>query len=167
MGDSSKLAITVNPIPVTPVITKNGNTLSSDAPAGNQWYNTILGLISNATANTYLPQQNGYYFVIVTLNGCSSDSSNIIHYDNTGINNIGNNETGIYPNPTFGKFTLNIDNANGGEVKIYSMVGSLILSKEVYKGINDFDLTSYGKGVYFVRFTDKNGKTSTEKLIVR
>lgn len=85
----------------------------------------------------------------------------------TGINETEANETGIYPNPTFGKFTLNIDNANGGEVKIYSMVGSLILSKEVYKGINDFDLTSYGKGVYFVRFTDKNGKTSTEKLIVR
>lgn len=167
MGDSSKLAITVNPIPVTPVITKNGNTLTSNASSGNQWFNTTTGIINNATATTYLPQQNGYYYVIVTLNGCSSDSSNIIHYDNTGINNIGNNETGIYPNPTYGKFTLNIDNANGGDVKIYSMVGSLILSKEVNKGINDFDLSSYGKGVYFIKFTDKNGKTSTEKLIVR
>ncbi len=167
IGDSSKLAITINPIPVTPIITKNGNTLTSNASSGNQWFNTTTGIINNATATTYLPQQNGYYFVIVTLNGCSSDSSNIIHYDNTGINNIENNKTEIYPNPTNGKFSLNINKAEVGDVKIYSMHGSLILSKEVIEGINEFDLSAFGKGIYFVKFTDKKGKSLTEKLIVR
>lgn len=85
----------------------------------------------------------------------------------SAIGELDNSGIGIYPNPTNGKFTLNIDKINNGEVKIYSMVGSLILSQQVSKGNNEFDLSNYGKGMYFVKFTDKSGKSWTEKLIVK
>ena len=77
-GLTSTRAITVNPLPPTPTISLSLNTITSNATSGNQWYNTASGIISGATAQTYNPTANGYYYVIVTLNGCSSDSSNHI-----------------------------------------------------------------------------------------
>jgi len=35
---SPNFAVTVNPIPPAPVVTNNGYTAVSSAPAGNQWY---------------------------------------------------------------------------------------------------------------------------------
>jgi hypothetical protein len=85
-----------------------------------------------------------------------------------GINEVENETVGVYPNPTTGKFTVNIDKFNNGDVKIYSMVGTLITSQQVNKGTNEFDLSAYGKGMYFVKYTDaKTGKSWTEKLIVK
>jgi len=86
----------------------------------------------------------------------------------TGINEIENDVVGVYPNPSNGKFTVSLDKINNGEVKIYSMVGSLIVSQQINKGNNEFDLSSYGKGMYFINFTDsKSGKSWTEKLLVK
>ncbi len=107
-GTSSIKAITVNAIPATPVITLNGNTFTSNASVGNQWYNLTNGLLSGATSNTYNPLQIGNYFTIVTLNNCISDSSNIIYFDNTGINENNNNlfNINVLPNPFSNKTTI-------------------------------------------------------------
>ncbi len=85
-----------------------------------------------------------------------------------GINEIEANTIGIYPNPSNGKFTVNVEKFNNGEIKVYSIVGSLILSQQITKANNEFDLSSYGKGMYFVQYTNaKSGKSWTEKLIVK
>jgi len=85
-----------------------------------------------------------------------------------GINEIESNTIGIYPNPSNGKFTVNVENFNNGEIKVYSIVGSLILSQSINKANNEFDLSNNGKGLYFVQYTDtKSGKSWTEKLIVK
>ncbi|MFZ4398437.1 MAG: T9SS type A sorting domain-containing protein [Bacteroidales bacterium] len=85
-----------------------------------------------------------------------------------GINEIEANTIAIYPNPSNGKFTVNVDKFNNGEIKVYSIVGSLILTQAIHKANNEFDLSSYGKGLYFVQFTDtKSNKSWTEKLIVK
>lgn len=86
----------------------------------------------------------------------------------TGVNEIENNFIGVFPNPTNGKFSFNTDKLNNGHVKIYSMVGNLVISREISNGSNEFDLTSFGKGIYFVNLTDsKSGKSWTEKLVVK
>ncbi|MFH0866804.1 MAG: FG-GAP-like repeat-containing protein, partial [Bacteroidota bacterium] len=76
---NDSVMITFNATPPEPIITQNGSILNSNAANGNQWYlnNTI---ISGATNQTYTPSVNGAYFVIVSLNGCSSDTSNIINF---------------------------------------------------------------------------------------
>ncbi len=85
-----------------------------------------------------------------------------------GINEIEANTIGIYPNPNNGRFTVNVEKFNNGEIRIYSIVGSLILSQSINKANNEFDLSSNGKGLYFVQYTDtKSGKSWTEKLIVK
>ncbi len=167
-GDSSYIAITVKAKPITPIISQNGNTLTSNASAGNQWYNLSTGLISAATSTSYLPQQIGNYFVIVTLNGCSSDTSNILYYDNTGI--IGNETTKtfqIFPNPNNGKFIINFNKISKGEIKIYSILGDLIKTQQIDDENIEFDFSTYNKGIYFIKFNDlKSEKSFTEKLIL-
>lgn len=86
-------------VPVTkPVITQNGTTLSSSAPANNQWY--INGAaIQGATGQTYSPAQSGNYQVAASLsNGCVSQSDNFAYVvlpGNPG-NDIG---LTVFPNP--------------------------------------------------------------------
>lgn len=66
--------ITVLPNPV-PVISQNGNTLTSSISSGNQWYNGS-NLISGATGSSYTPTTSGVFSVLVTnSNGCTRTSN--------------------------------------------------------------------------------------------
>lgn len=78
------------------------------------------------------------------------------------------NKIGIYPNPNNGKFTVNVEKFNNGELRIYTMLGSLILLQEINKANYEFDLSGYGKGIYFIQYTtSKSSKSWTEKLIIK
>ena len=172
-GDSSTLAITVNPLPQTPVITQNGDSLLSDVIIGNQWYSFTNGIINNATSAFYLPQQIGDYFTIVTLNGCSSDTSNILHFDNTGINYLIGSDCKIIvsPNPfsvnTTISYTLtenknirlSISDITGREIEI---LNEGYQAKGEYKYV--FTPKSTANGIYFYKLQIDN-KYVSGKLI--
>lgn len=81
-GKGGKSVLTVNtiPKPAKPLIAHSSydrNMLYSSSPKGNQWYDQE-GAIKGATAQTYKVAGYGDYYVIVTLNGCSSEPSNTI-----------------------------------------------------------------------------------------
>jgi hypothetical protein len=98
--------VDVDPAPPAPEITLEGTLLTSNASTGNQWYKNG-SIIAGATAQTYNVVGNGYYWDVVTLNGCSSQISNIITITNTGISDSEPDQIlNIFPNPSKGKFTL-------------------------------------------------------------
>ena len=68
-----------NTTPPTPTISYNLGTLTCTPPAaGYQWYFNLV-TIPGATQQTYVPMQNGTYYVVVTdVNGCTASSSSII-----------------------------------------------------------------------------------------
>jgi hypothetical protein len=108
---SPSFVLTMLTTPQTPVITLSGDTLTSDAPAGNQWY--LDGtLIPGATNQSYVAAANGIYTDIVTLNGCSSALSNQIQVIVIGINPNQGPEISVYPVPNDGKFTISITSAS-------------------------------------------------------
>ena len=102
---SPDFEVTVNPIPPTPVITVSGQTLTSSAPAGNQWYLNGVA-IAGAIGQTYEATQSGDYYVIVTLNGCSSALSNVITIVMPGIGKLSGNTLAVFPVPNDGKFMV-------------------------------------------------------------
>jgi hypothetical protein len=108
---SPALNLTVVVTPQTPVITGVGATLTSDAPLGNQWYFEGT-LIPGATDQTYIATQVGFYWDVVTLNGCSSVASNQIQVTEIGINTLQGTGISVYPVPNDGKFTLSITSAS-------------------------------------------------------
>ena len=76
-------------------------------------------------------------------------------------------ETSIYPNPNTGVFQLNIqaDIPSTYEVKIINLIGKTIVQQKVKTNFETrFDLSSYPKGVYFMKI--KSGKKQIIKRVV-
>jgi hypothetical protein len=171
---TANVTVVVNPVPPTPVITLNGNTISSNTSSGNQWYDLHDGLISGAVSQTFQPQDTGYYFVIVTLNGCSSDTSNIIHYTNVGIGEIPVILKGvtITPNPckeiTMVSYSLNA--ADRVSIYLTDLTGRYIrriCDEDQTKGDHRISISALDldQGLYFCQISISNN-IFVEKIVV-
>jgi YVTN family beta-propeller protein len=164
-GATSTLAISVNPIPPTPTISLDGNILHSDALIGNQWY-SLNGIINNATLQDYTVLINGDYYVIVTLLGCSSGTSNTIHVTNTGVDVVNNDKfLKIYPNPVSNELIIEMEGNN--EKVNFELLNAI--GQVVFKG-NFFDKTmvqtnNFAPGTYLLKL--ENGKTFEFKKIIK
>jgi len=170
IGDAVIKAITVITSPPTPIITQNVNTLISNANNGNQWYDLATGIINSATASTYTPQQTGDYFTIVNVNGCNSDSSNIIHFDYIGINenNITSDGFFIYPNPAKDMLMIELQNHKNLEntsVSIYNIQGKLLLQQAIENPQTAINIEKFAKGVYTVKLM--NDKKILQRKFVK
>jgi hypothetical protein len=152
-GTAATKAITVNTKPATPVITMSINILTSSAPIGNQWYRDGI-LIAGAVAQTYIIPQDGTYSIIVTLNGCSSDVSNLIVINHTGLAVFEAQDVTIYPNPTRGAFWLSINSKDNDvyELKVLNSVGAVVYLEKNLE-VNGtfkqyFDIQELSAGMY-------------------
>ncbi len=140
----------------TPIITANGNVLSSSYATGNQWYLEGL-LIPGATGQQFTANSSGAYTVIVTQNNCSSPVSNSVTITITALPDINplSKEIFIYPNPIFDdeffvdvqsskKFTLRLLKLDGGSLKTYNL----------RSGMNYILLPFLAKGIYIAEVID-------------
>ena len=156
--NTSSTTVTVKALPSTPTITKNGNKLVSSAISGNQWYfNNVLK--KDSINQSYTPKQTGNYFVIVTQNGCSSDTSKNFNVTNVGISELSNNETNIniFPNPINDKFSIVLDNQNiYYNLEILNTTGQIILNKRLINSVEQIDLSGQAAGVYFIKLQSVN-----------
>jgi len=164
---SPDFSVTVNPIPPTPTITESGTTLTSSATSGNQWYLDGVA-IPGATGQTYEVTESGEYYVIVTLNGCSSDPSNIIQIVMPGINQVSANNINIFPVPNDGQFTVSFiwPKEDILTLEVYNYLGTRIHESKVapIQGNAEqvIDLRPAPNGVYMVVI-----KTDDQRVIRR
>lgn len=90
----------------------------------------------------------------------------------TATNTVGIEETiytntvNIYPNPSNGFFNIDANDAVN-EILIYNALGKLILKSNPDKLNNQIDLTSFGKGIYFVNLRYDDNSYYTSKVVVR
>jgi len=159
-GASSSFPVTINPIPVTPTITQMQNTLTSSTSIGNQWYDAN-GIINGATSQTYTATVDGYYYVIVTENGCSSEASTSIHVivSNIGIND--HDSLQIYPNPVKNELNIRLNNISEQiEITIINSVGQTVYKTSIQdNGIINTEFLN--RGVYFIKIK------SSEKILYK
>jgi hypothetical protein len=143
--------------------------LFSSAPAGNQWY-FDGNIITGATGQIYFATQYGWYWDIVTLNGCSSDTSNHIYITWGGIDLHSSLEINIYPIPNDGQFNVSITTASAEtfSICIYNTLGLKIYEEkdvEVNGSLRKIiDLRPLPSGVYTVIF--KNSQNQVVKKII-
>ena len=158
--------VSVNP---TPIIHQNGDTLVSNIANGNQWYIEPGGLVAGATNQTYVPVVNGYYYVIVTdTNGCISDSSNHIYYNNVSADDLRNNSVIIIsPNPTHDKFTItNTSTQKQTFISIFNIQGQQMKQAQFKnQTTNELDVSDLAKGIYVARVQCENGVVN-KKLVI-
>ncbi|MDO9188010.1 MAG: T9SS type A sorting domain-containing protein [Bacteroidia bacterium] len=156
-------------LPTTPVITISGDTLTSSAVTGNQWY--LNGtLIPNATDQTYVIQAGGTYKVKITdINGlCSSTSADFVGIEDEAKNGI---SYIVYPNPTNGLATLILQSKIIDDllIEINDITGKVVYTKKFqsFTGRTEIaiDLAVYGSGVYMLSITNSKGNVS-KKIVV-
>ena len=166
---SSVTIASINPSPVTPVVTQIANTLNSSLAIGNQWYGQN-GKIIGAVNQNYTPTGSGNYYVINTASGCSSTSSVFTYSVLATDEFILSNDLKIYPNPTNSK--INIDfgsqfNFIGSQVKLSNILGQEFYNSRINKQKTEISLSSVAtKGLYFISIVNSEGKVIANKKII-
>ncbi len=94
----------------------------------------------------------------------------LINVTFTDIKGIQTNIVKVYPNPTSSNLVIDFNDYNtilGYNVEIYDVTGKTVYSSTVTKQLVTIDLSNWtGKGTYFVRITDKSGKSMEVKKII-
>jgi hypothetical protein len=163
--------VTVSPVPATPVISQNGFELISSSCCGNQWFLDGVA-IPGAINQTYTPVLIGTYFDIVTINGCSSDTSNTIIVTIISIDEKKSEHIYFYPNPAINwiKLLCTGQNCRNIHIRIMNSFGKPV--KEFYPDkmsqVNELQLFigDLMPGFYFVKFLDEK-ESYIIKLVIQ
>jgi hypothetical protein len=165
---SNIVSVIVIVIPSTPVITQNGNVLTSSAASGNQWYlngNAIAG----ATQKTFTAQTSGIYTVNVTVNGCTSSISAGLNVVVTAINSPDlNKKITIFPLPTRDYLFIKYS-ATGGSftVNLFDASGKKLFANGKFTSTYQLDLRSYSSGIYIVQIINTRNGEQMRRLVVK
>jgi hypothetical protein len=164
---SLPFALTVTPLPATPIISQNGNTLGSTATSGNQWYKDGV-LIPGATGVYYSPTASGVYTVVTTVNGCSSSSNPFpFTYLPTAITDpVLDGMVSLYPNPVKDELHINNNSTHQLECTLISGVGKELLKLESKQNNLIIPTRFMAAGVYYLKIRDKRtGRLAVKKLL--
>jgi hypothetical protein len=171
---SSSIEVKSDPVPGTPEILQESDSLVSSAVDGNQWYN-LDGAIDGATGQVFYPPIEDDYFVMtVNSSGCVSDTSNIIHFLFTGITEPSTDpEILVYPNPFHDelKIIFPADPENGISVRITDLPGRTMFFKifqksDLQKCVN-ISTSSLGKSLFLVEIRNLEGKLLVSKKLIK
>lgn len=161
IGANSILPIIVNNKPTTPIITLTGNNiLQSSSISGNQWHDQN-GLIIGATTQNFTVIDNGVYYVIVSLNGCVSDTSNVINIINTSSDYYEVEKSiNIYPIPFSSELIIEyFGNENISYFEIINSIGQIVYKGSIIQK-SLVQTSSFPSGVYLIKF-----ENSLKKII--
>jgi len=163
--DIDSLFVYIVNIPSQVFISLQADTLISSSINGNQWYELSMGAIPGATLTYYVPQQNGEYAVIVSINGCVSDASDFYHVDFVGTNEYLQKKFNlkVYPNPFshITQFTYKLNENQKVNFKIFDITGrlvNLLVDENQTEGEHQliFDAGKIQSGIYYYYFTVGN-----------
>jgi PKD repeat protein/photosystem II stability/assembly factor-like uncharacterized protein len=164
---SAPQPVHVIPNPAAPTISQSGDTLTSSAVSGNQWYlnGTAIG---GATAQTFIISSPGTYHVVVTdpATGCNAMSDLVLDINESAQLS----EFRLSPNPSSGTFTFSCAaSAEARTLKLYDALGKLVEDIQLPAGMpvsRYFDVAVKGPGIYLITLSSPT-HTSTQKLIVQ
>ncbi len=177
---TASITITVNALPTvdlapfTTSVCDNGGPVSlvDGTPTGGMF--SGLGV----TGSTFDPSVTGAGMWTITYtvtdgNGCNNSDSEVLTVDLcTGIASNESQVISLYPNPTTGMFTLNINNSNANQVviTILDMQGKVVFNESDKNVSNQYikqiDLSDLAKGIYYVKL-NIGADVKIEKLIVQ
>jgi hypothetical protein len=157
--------------PPAPVITLNGNVLTSNVVSGNQWYRSGVAL-AGATDPVDTAALPGVYQSIVfdATTGCNLPS-NTINFTGSGSSNdaIG---LKVYPSPSSGVFQLQffMDTADNTGISLINTLGQKVYEASYPNFVGQFsqqiEAGSLASGVYVLKIVHGNS-TYIRKIMVK
>ncbi len=166
--------LTVNALPTVSVVSNNkslciGQSATLTATGANSYtWNPGSQTSSNVVVS---PTITTNYTVVGTntLTGCSNQTILTQSVSScAGIENLlsNNNLTIIYPNPTNGLITIEIN--SNSKVYITNALGKLIFNETIDAGKNHINIQNQSSGIYFVQIIDiQNNTVENIKIMLR
>src|SRR5690606_15168930 len=122
---------------------------------------------SNGTtvANNENLDKGEYTVLVRDANGCTVEQTYQIDIEKEY-------NTVIYPNPSNGRFNISLDNLEGEtyEVRVYDSHGLLILEESepisAAQQLKTLDLSTKGKGIYFLKIIYDGKYEETKRIII-
>lgn len=166
--DTETFTITVNPVPVSPVITQNGNNLSVTLQSGETATWTYNG-VNAGSGGTITMIGNGTYGVTVTNSfSCQANASENFDLDATSTQELDlNHSLSVYPNPSDGLFTIEFDAKSTVKLWIIDGLGKRITKTLYYKEgihLDVINLSEAPAGVYTLMFDSEDGLYSKQLI---
>ena len=165
------ITVTVNPLPVVTAIASSvaicsGETATITAGGASTY---VWNDPANSTGGslTVTPTNNTSYVVTGTdTKGCVSTGSVTLTVSKcTGISKVENEIVGlsVYPNPTSGEFTVELNNGLVKTIVVSDLSGRVILNTQTQNDKTVVNLNNFANGVYYVKI---QSSTSVEILKV-
>ena len=129
-GTSTPTVVTVVPPPAKPIITRNGETLTSSPASSYQWRKDGTPM-PGVTGQSYIPVVSGSYAVrVFNANGCFTDSDPLT-ITITGIDAAPSTrprELTLHPDPTTGRITVTGESGrvSGIDITITNLLGQVV-----------------------------------------
>ncbi|PLX25949.1 MAG: hypothetical protein C0600_11475 [Ignavibacteria bacterium] len=163
---SDTVVVTVYSMPKVPVITRQGNTLISDARPPLQWYRNGVAIDGATQPRLTVGALGSYEVRVWTHPLCSSQSEPFIVnvLSQHGPVSASTFSLEVFPDPTTGLVNLEIhsDSPERVHLQVYSVLGKTCLnvSLELLPGVNRYqhDLSAVSDGIYFVTMTGASGR---------
>jgi len=155
---SSAISIQVEAMPAEPVISVNGNLLSSSGTGPYQWY--LNGTADTLTASpSFTPNQTGWYQVMVTNAASCTAISDSVFVTVTAIYDGQDafNRMIVLPNPAREAISVYSSAIKGNcEIEIINSLGKVCYKSSLTKSGQIIDITTFSKGFYFVRISTES-----------
>ncbi len=156
----------------TGIFQVNATTLRAEQGFTYQWLFNGLP-IAGATNRDYNPLINGQYSCIFTnASGCS-DTSNIINFVLSSIQNMNDfsNLVALFPNPSNGVMTLHVATAESNQLNyiVFNNLGQAVASDKIERSGNSFtqqlDFTALQPGNY-VMHLNLEGQSAAKRFVI-
>ncbi len=150
-------------IEISPIVSGSLSTYSYS------WASPSGAVVSGQNTSTLTTNTIGIYTVLVTntVNGCATEGQVLVTLCTNLKSNRISKEFKIYPNPSHGKFILDVmGNQDKLRMIVFSTDGSIIYEREIAEERYEMDLSFCAKGLYFLNIQSPSGATSYQKIII-
>lgn len=165
-GCDSVIAISLSVNEIDTSVNNSGNSLTANELGANyQWIDcgNMNSVISGETAQTFIPDIDGNYAVIIQLNNCS-DTSACYFIPVVGISDVLLPEYKIYPNPAGKNIVVELEKHEVAYIELYNIDGKLLQKIKVKTSRNILDLNEVETGIYFIKVISPRW-VDTKKII--
>jgi Secretion system C-terminal sorting domain/SprB repeat len=134
-----------------------GGTYSGPGVSSGSFYPTTANAGANTITYTYTDPQTG----------CSATNTDIIFVDPcAGVaENAIANSFNVYPNPSNGTFTLQLNTTQAATVFIYDAIGQLVSTEKLQPNLTQ-QISIEESGMYFISVVTADGQHSSQRVVV-
>jgi len=148
----------------------NGTTIDLEGGTG---YMTTESYTTNEVASGF-PAQGSFDThigsereVVVFLQGADGSILNaaVSVLQTSGVNDLGGKEFNVFPNPTNGLTTIEIEDNSKAFYTVYTMTGQVLRTGNI-EGTTTLDLSNLNTGCYMISLKDENNNLGVSKINV-